>query len=331
METPEPPAAPEAPAPRNVGQETRDTLQAQVDLAPAVYASEAQYRPEYAQLDNQIMRDNLLGKGTDPGLLNLFETQIAPRASALDATTATKQRTADIADVEALGPRAAAAFKAANPDQAALLAKLNEQALGTGASDIENELNKQAMSDLQLGGNISADENRNVQQYTRGIFQKKGLTNSNPAIFAEALNRSEFSRNRLNERRGFAQSVDQYSNERKGADRSFLGNVTQLNSSATLDPFMTILGRPSTANQTGQAQFQNAGFSVNSGPQLFNPMNPYAQDVYDSNYNGAAAAGIAGANNKAAAFGAQQTQRGQMIGGGIAAGAAIGGAIILAA
>jgi hypothetical protein len=331
METPEPPASPAAPAARNVGQETRDTLQAQVDLADEVYASESQFRPQYAKLDNQIMRDNLLGAGNDPGLLNLFETQIAPRASALDATTATKQRTADISDVEALGPRAAAAFKAANPDQAALLARLNEQALGTGASDIENELNRQAMSDLRLGGDISPDENRNVQQYTRGIFQQRGLTNSNPAIFAEALNRSEFSRGRLNERRAFAQGVDQYSNERKGMDRSFLGNVTQLNSSSTLDPFMTILGRPMTANQTGQAQFQNAGFSLNSGPRLFNPMNPYAQDVYDSNYNAAAGANIAGANNAAASYGAAQARNGQMIGGGVAAGAAIGGAIILAA
>lgn len=331
METPEPPQAPQAPAQRNIGQETKDTLQAQHEYAPLVLADEKAIRPEYAKLDNQIMRDNLVGSGNDPGLLNLFETQIAPRTSALDAITATKQRTADIADVEALGPRAAAAFKAANPDQAALLAKLNDQAMGIGATDIENELNRQAMEDLRLGGNISADENRNVQQYTRAQFQQRGLTNSNPALFAEALNRSEFSRGRLNERRQFAQGVDQYSNERKGMDRSFLGNVTQLNSSATLDPFMTILGRPSSATAAGQAQFQNAGFSVNGGPRLFNPTDPYAQDLYDTNYNAQAASNIAGANNAAAGYGAAQARQGQMIGGGLAAGAAIGGAVILAA
>ena len=38
----------DAPPPRNYGQETRDTLQAQLDLAPQLFESEARFRPQYA-------------------------------------------------------------------------------------------------------------------------------------------------------------------------------------------------------------------------------------------------------------------------------------------
>ena len=41
----------EAPTPRDYGSETRDTLQAQVDLAPELYAAQARFGPLYQDLD----------------------------------------------------------------------------------------------------------------------------------------------------------------------------------------------------------------------------------------------------------------------------------------
>ena len=42
-----------APA-RDYGQETRDTLEAQISLAPQLFASEAKYRPQYADLERRM-------------------------------------------------------------------------------------------------------------------------------------------------------------------------------------------------------------------------------------------------------------------------------------
>jgi len=62
----------EAPTPRNYGQETRDTLQAQLDLAPQKYAAEAKYAPQYQALQLGLL------KSATPELLQLYKEQIAP-------------------------------------------------------------------------------------------------------------------------------------------------------------------------------------------------------------------------------------------------------------
>lgn len=47
--------------PRNYGQETRDTLQAQIDLAPQLYAANAEYAPKYNALNLDAYEQMLLG------------------------------------------------------------------------------------------------------------------------------------------------------------------------------------------------------------------------------------------------------------------------------
>ena len=73
----------DSPPPRNYGQETRDTLQAQVDLAPQLFASEAKYRPQYADLEKRMMLEQM---GVDPskGLLQAYEEDFAPSMVRLD-------------------------------------------------------------------------------------------------------------------------------------------------------------------------------------------------------------------------------------------------------
>jgi len=65
------------PPARNYGQETRDTLQAQIELAPQLFASESQYRPQYADLERGMMLEQM---GIDPskGLLQAYEEDFAP-------------------------------------------------------------------------------------------------------------------------------------------------------------------------------------------------------------------------------------------------------------
>ena len=142
----------EAPPARNYYREVSDTLQAQMDLAPDLYASEEQWRGKYAQLDLDIATQ------IAPGLLDLYETS-QRRIGAFDREQLTAQREADIASVEQLGGRAKAAFDAANPEQAALMA----------------ELNRQALSDLRHGGRLNASEQRELQQAARGAQAARGF------------------------------------------------------------------------------------------------------------------------------------------------------------
>ena len=100
----------EAPPPSDYGKETRDSLSAQVELAPQLYASEARYRPQYANLERGIMLENL---GLDPNmnLLDAFsQVNLAQKDIQRDATAA------DIDMIRELGPELAEAQRQADPE-----------------------------------------------------------------------------------------------------------------------------------------------------------------------------------------------------------------------
>jgi hypothetical protein len=140
-----------------------------------------------------------------PGLLQLLQ----------ESTSA--QRVADIGDVEALGGRARAAMLAANPDQAAILGKLNAQ----------------ANAGLDAGSQLTPDMVAQINA-SRGDWANRGLGYSGPAALDAATRSAMGGENLLRQRQQFAQSV--------------LGNNQQV----VGDQFQQILGRPSGA--TGQAQ-----------------------------------------------------------------------------
>ena len=99
----------EAPPPRDYGEETRDTLSAQIDLAPQLFESEARFRPQYANLERGIMLENL---GLDPniGLLDAFrQISGAQKDIQYDSTLA------DIDMIGGLGQEFAQAVRSADP------------------------------------------------------------------------------------------------------------------------------------------------------------------------------------------------------------------------
>ena len=53
------------PAQPSYGDSLRDSLRAQIDLGPEYYQAEAETRPRYAQLETDILRDTLLGRGAE--------------------------------------------------------------------------------------------------------------------------------------------------------------------------------------------------------------------------------------------------------------------------
>jgi hypothetical protein len=277
------------PPPRNLAQEGRDTLQAQIDLAPKLYEAESKYGPLYAELEVETLRRALQGSGKSKGLLDTLE-EISPQISRVTAEQTRAQRTGDIRDVLQLGPQARTAIEAADPDQAALIA----------------ELTRQARQELTAGPGLDPSLRREVQQSVRAGQAARGFGFGPSDVFEEAFELGSTGEALRQRRRGFA------------------GQVMGLRSQLYGDPFMTILGRPSlnTAQGnvlTGQAQNMAAG----AGPQLFDPFNAYAGDLYNTNYNAQAAAKIASANMKSQLMGAGIGALGS-IGGGYAMGKGLG-------
>lgn len=154
----------EAPPPRNYGQETRDTLQAQIDLAPQRYAAEAQYAPKYAALNAQIARQ------LAPEVASIYGT-IAPQLAQTEVQTRGIARAGDIADIEKLGPRARAAIQQASP-QSAQLADM---------------LAAQAQSALAAGSRLTPEQQRMAQQESRAALAARGLAQGPNAALEEAL------------------------------------------------------------------------------------------------------------------------------------------------
>jgi len=266
-----------APPARDYGKETYDTLQTQINLAPDLYAAEEKFRGKYAQLDLDI------AKQLAPDLLNLYETS-QRRLGALDRETLAAQREADISAIEDYGTRAMqgyrAAADAANPEQAALMA----------------ELNKQALSDLQLGGQLNASEQRDLQQAARGAQAARGFGYGINDAAIESWAQMQGSDQKRRQRQGFAQSM------------------AGLNQSNSVDPFMAILGRPSsmTPAMTGSFVGQAQGFNPGA---MFSPESQYAADIYNQNYQGQLAARTATAKNRASMIGAGMGAVGSVFGG----------------
>ena len=255
---------PDTPDARNISAEKRDTLQAQIDLAPARYAATAEYDPKYAELQRSIQRDQLLGTGeNDPGQLAMLR-EIMPQLQAMQDEATLAQRTSDISAVESLGPRATAAFRAANPEQARLL----------------DELNAGLTEDLAAGGELTPFERRQVEQATRAGQAARGMGVGPVDTFEEALNKTLATRS--------------YKANLRSQGMALAG----VNQATSADPFLAILGRSSTASNASQNLLGSAGATGTTAGQ-FDPLNSYASDLYNTNYNAQAAANIAGANANA--------------------------------
>ena len=263
----------EAPPPRDYGGEMKSNLQAQVDMAPQLYGAEEAWRGKYAQLDMDI------AKRLTPQLLNLYESS-QQRLGAMDREQLDLQRGGDIAAIEKYGGRARAALDAANPEQAALL----------------KELNAQAMSDLQLGGQLNAGERRTINQSARGAQAARGFGYGINDAAIESWANLQGSEQKRQQRQGFAQSM------------------VGMNQATKADPFMAILGRPSSMNpmMAGGVVGQAGGFNPGA---MFSPESQYAGDIHNQNYQGSLAARTASAKNKASMIGAGMSMFGSAMGG----------------
>lgn len=272
----------DAPPPRDYAKETRDTLQAQIDLAPELYAAEASQeygRPAEARLNLEILRDVMRGSEGTPGLLELYEQDIMPGLARADVAGLDVTREGDIAAVERLGPRATEAFRQANPEQAALMA----------------ELNRQAQSELAAGAALPPALSREIQQQVRGAQAARGMGYGMADVGQEALIKG-LQAEQLQRRR-----------------QAFASQVVGLNAATSADPFMAILGKPGVG--MGAAQGFAAQGQGMAPQQVFNPESAYAGSLAAGNYNAALNASIASANARAGVASGAMKGLGSIIGG----------------
>ena len=271
----------EAPPPRDYEDEIFKTTRAQVKLAPELYAAEERFRGKYAQLDMDI------AKQMTPQLLDLYETS-QRRLGTMDREQLDLQRGGDISAIEKYGGRARAAIDAANPEQAALLA----------------ELNQQAQEGLEAGGQLSAWQRREIQQSARSGQAARGMGYGVGDAAIESLAQLQGASARQQQRQGFAQSM------------------VGINKATAADPFMAILGRPSSLNpmMSGGVIGQAGGYNPGA---MFSPESQYAGDIYNQNYQGELAARTASARNAASIMGAGMGMFGSVLGGAASSGEGI--------
>jgi hypothetical protein len=153
----------EAPPPRDYGQETRDTLEAQVQLAPQLFASEAEFRPQYAQLERGIMLENL---GLDPrlGLLDAFrQISGAQKDIQYDSTQA------DIDMIRDLGPELAEAQRAADPE----------------ADALRQAIMADAIEGMEAEGGLTEEEMRLVDQRILEGAADRGMSDQKSTLLAQ--------------------------------------------------------------------------------------------------------------------------------------------------
>jgi hypothetical protein len=252
----------DAPPPRDYAQETRETLNAQIELAPARFAAESRFGPQYTDLAGNNIRRLLLGSDKAPGLLSTLR-EVSPQMQSLQSDAELAQRQRDIASVEQLGGRAVQALRQSDPQQAALL----------------DALNRDAQAGLDAGTGLTESEANQMTQNIRASQAARGFGMGLPDSVLESYTLGDRGRQIQNERRGFA------------------SGVARLNAATGQDPFMAVLGRPSQSVAQGQAFLgQGQSAAQGAGPSLFNPESSYAADVFNTNYNGQAAADIAQAN-----------------------------------
>lgn len=180
-----------------------------------------------------------------PRQLNLERTYGKAFAQT-DVQAGEARRKAEMGTVNRLYPEYRETLMRNSPELEAATGEFNRQISEVGSSEIEDELNRQALHELHLGGQLTQQEIDDVAQSSRSAWSQRGLVNSSPSAAGEVLDRIAFQNARKNERRVFAQSVDGMTNARQGQDRQFITG-SMGTASALFDPFNRLFPQGSQA------------------------------------------------------------------------------------
>lgn len=251
---------PKAPAPRSASQELSSLLPMLGQLA--TMQANAELEASKKKTEYQMGR-----LPTDyPMLQGLVRTETG------------KDRTSAIDFLRNEGGDAMDALYASSPELGARLNDINALADATWRTpEITELLDSQALDDLKLGGSLSPEEERGVQQSSRAAFSARGMALGKPSAIAEVLNRTSASQARKQQRQGFAAS-------REAGNRQFTQSATQINDA--VNPAMKILGMPTgAAAGMGNVMGFIQGVRTPDPGAMMGAGLSYGNDVYGSNFN----------------------------------------------
>lgn len=266
---------------RNLSSEMDQIHSSELKWADPYYQLEQKYGPLYNRLQLQNQGESAFGFTDANG-------NRVPGTIEMGRTATAANRAQDVSDLETLGPRATAANLDANPFLRRSLSLLADQ---QDQSPILGTLNQQAQDALASGGNLSPQEERDIRENTGAVFADKGLQNTDQSAIAALFNRDAAKRGRLAAGQQFASGVEGLNN----TFRDFLGRSAQIDATALPDAWTSIFGRSSAGGGGG-----NGLTPIGQYTRVFDPYNPYAQDLFSSNQNAAATQAIGNAQNQAA-------------------------------
>lgn len=225
-----------------------------------------QYAPQFSQMGRQELEKAIMGDSASGtrGLLDIFQQDIAPGFAAADRAASTAQREQDIADVTRLGAGAVDAFRSANPQQKALVDRLNTE----------------AMAGLDAGYNLPPGLARQVTQSARGAQAARGMGFGPSDAYGETLANSQA-------------AADFY-----GQNFNRAQQVAGLNAATSGDPMQLVTGRASGA---GGLNLLNMG-QQGSQSGISNVLG-LTSGILDYNANADASRRIIGSQNDAGFYG----------------------------
>ena len=224
----------EAPAAPNYGESMRDVLQAQIDLAPQVYAREAEYQPKYQALQDRMQAQSAQSQ------LALYQ-QLQPAYSGLEEQYNAATQSAQARALQQRAPAYVQAF---------------QQAQGTaGINQALQRYSEDKLAGLRANGSLlSPEEQRMLDQESRAAFAARGTALGQQSSLAEVLNRYNYRQAR--EQQLYQTGIG-------------LGNYFQQQSAPAMASFYQ---QPMYASTAGGNAAQNAMMSQQqAGPQYFNP------------------------------------------------------------
>jgi hypothetical protein len=286
------------PSKRNYLGEGQLGVDAMRQLMPQLLGQYAQFSGQPGQADAANFYNQLIGQNG----ANKWNSELTRLATNQTRDANQALRLDNVNDVAMLSDRAGKIQRAANPELYGMLGAYS----GGAQQQLANDY-----AAVGRGGQLTADEIRMAQQSAREAAGAQGRLRGSGTQAAEVLNRFQFQQQR-----------DQQNRANLGQSQQAALGGMNASAQAAFNPFSTLLGQGMNTQNVGTNQtLFNQGTGFSSGAlsnqytqQLTNPFNPYAADVYGSNFNAENARAIANSNNSAARAAAEQALLGQALG-----------------
>ncbi len=292
---------PKAPKPRSIADEASSTLTAQernltrqtaLDRAQAFNALGTQRDLLLGgQAGNTTIWTDKAGKPLDPEWQTYLNDALSTDRDALakqygfQRREQTGARQPGIISLynEALkigGPMLAARVAESNPLEGSLYQTASRE-LAQGGGPLDRVIEQDALEQLTNGATLDPRERRLLEQSTRSASAARGLGNGPGDAAMESLAVLAGGQGLRQDRQRYALAAAGNARVARGQAQSLASLASGTRYNQQMAPLLNSLGLAAGQQQAAQ----------------FNPYNAYAADVNNTNYNAAAAAGIARSNN----------------------------------